>query len=223
MAGPSGLQRLTLGEQVSARVRSFIVDGVFPPGSRIVESKISELLDVSRGTVREALKEMLAEGLVIKEQKGAVRVRSVRGDAKEIFEVRGALEVLAARKICASPRRSELLEILQGRLEIMRSSADMSFDEQIRADMDFHERLCALSGNPILVEQWCRFRGPIQGALIAVGAEAVHSMMSYERHRLWVDVMREGDEDAIRHAIEEHMQETASQLISAWSEEERVG
>ncbi len=88
----------TLRTQVVSTLRNAIIDGTFKAGERLVERKVCDLLGVSRTLVREALRQLEAEGLV---ENAPYRGPSVAvllpAQVQEIYEMRGALEGLAAR------------------------------------------------------------------------------------------------------------------------------
>jgi DNA-binding GntR family transcriptional regulator len=88
-----------LREQVLEVIREAILDFRYKPGQRLIERELIEQTGVSRTTIREVLRELAAEGLVETiPQKGAIVVVPTPEEAAEIYEVRGALEALAARK-----------------------------------------------------------------------------------------------------------------------------
>lgn len=93
-----GLEKKSLREQALIALRSAITSGELEPGRHLVETELSEMLQISRGTLREALRQLEQEGLVSAGARGRLSVRHL--DVKEIrdiFAVRGVLESLAAR------------------------------------------------------------------------------------------------------------------------------
>jgi DNA-binding GntR family transcriptional regulator len=88
-----------LREQVRDRLRQAIVELRFKPGHRLIERELIEETGVSRTTIREVLRELAAEGLVTTiPQKGAIVAVPSPDEAAELYEVRAALEALAARR-----------------------------------------------------------------------------------------------------------------------------
>jgi DNA-binding GntR family transcriptional regulator len=88
-----------LREQVLEGLRQAIVELRLPPGRRLIERELVEQIGVSRTTIREVLRELAAEGLVTTiPQKGAVVAVPTPEEAAELYEVRAALEALAARR-----------------------------------------------------------------------------------------------------------------------------
>ena len=88
-----------LREQVLELMRSDIVEQRLEPGHRLIERELVEQIGVSRTTIREVLRQLAAEGLVTTiPQKGAVVASPTREEAQDLYEVRGVLEALAARR-----------------------------------------------------------------------------------------------------------------------------
>ena len=87
-----------LREQVAERMRMAIATGRLPPGARLIERELCEMMGVSRTSLREALRELQADGLITNQHNKRLSVAVVtRGDAESIYEVRAVLEGLAAR------------------------------------------------------------------------------------------------------------------------------
>ena len=96
-------EKRLLDRRAADQIRSHILEGVLPAGERLLETQLSEELEVSRGTVRSALAQLANEGLV---QQVAFTRWEVSGtstvDAWEIYTLRGALEGLGARLAAAN-------------------------------------------------------------------------------------------------------------------------
>jgi DNA-binding GntR family transcriptional regulator len=105
----------TLPGKIASAIADRIVDGTYPGGSRLVESKLSKEFGISHGPVRDALRQLQNLGLVtIHPYRGAeVTAFSVR-EIKEVYQVRAALVGLRARWIAEEPQRFELLFRIEG-------------------------------------------------------------------------------------------------------------
>ena len=147
--GPAApIRKETLRDKIAARLREWILDGTLRPGERIVELDVAARLDVSRAPLREALWALAAQGLVrISPHRGATVTRLSESDIREIFEIREALETLAAKRVRASrdpQRAARLARALDGLEEAAAARDPRLFSE---ADLRFHRELWALSGN----------------------------------------------------------------------------
>ena len=209
-----GLEKRSLREQALTALRRAITSGELAPGRHLVETELSEMLGISRGTLREALRQLEQEGLATAGARGRLSVRHL--DAKEIrdiFAVRAALESLAARTLIEQPRRAKAVGELREALELMEEAAQRSLEDRIEADLDFHRLLCRLSGNETLLHQWESLEGSIRMSIMFAGLERATSNMSVARHRDVVDAIESGDADAARQTILSHMDGAAANLI----------
>ncbi|HZZ47137.1 MAG TPA: GntR family transcriptional regulator [Pseudonocardia sp.] len=143
-----------LREQVVEALRNAILNFELQPGQRLVERELIEQTGVSRPTIREVLRELTAEGLVVTvPQKGAMVYRPSPDEARDLYAVRGALEALTVRRFIerASAEQHDRLAATVGRLETdVAASADMP--ELLRSKDLFYEALLAGAASPT-VEQ----------------------------------------------------------------------
>lgn len=148
-------QRQGLHEMVLAQLLAAIRTGQVKPGERLLEAEIAERLGLSRGIVREAIRRLEQEGLVISQpHRGTFVARLSPQDAVEIFALRRLLESFAVR--LAVPRVAEPdLEHLAGLTEAMVDASKRGDRvERIQLDLRFHEQLCLLSGYAQLHRIW---------------------------------------------------------------------
>ncbi|WP_438354351.1 GntR family transcriptional regulator [Microbacterium sp. CJ88] len=96
---PVGRVAAPLREQVTSSLRQAILDFSLQPGQRLVERELIERLGVSRTTIREAIRELAAEGIVtVVPQKGAIVTAPSLADATDLYEVRASLESLVVQR-----------------------------------------------------------------------------------------------------------------------------
>ncbi|MGG7516516.1 GntR family transcriptional regulator [Allorhizobium undicola] len=112
----------TLRELALDKVRDAIVEGYFQPGDRLVERDLCAQLGVSRTIVREVLRHLESEGLVSNQpNKGPIVAVLDLDEARQIYEIRGALEGMAAR-LCAEQRDPHTVKALEVALHSIRES-----------------------------------------------------------------------------------------------------
>ena len=138
----------SLTELAADHIRAAILDGVFQPGDRLSDFHLAQSLGISRGPVREALRLLAADSLVVQTtNKGAFVSEISRKDLKDIYELRSAVESCAARTLAKRHAASDV-RALDGLLQQMLHSADNGDAEAVTAlDLEFHETLCRLTGN----------------------------------------------------------------------------
>ena len=146
----SQIERVPLHEEVTNRLRDMIVSLRLPPGERIQELEVAQLLGVSRTPVREAIKVLTAEGLVeLLPLRGAIVKAFSAKDARDMLEVIALLETHAGERAClAEPARIDaILEMhqeMKGLFEARERLAYFALNQRI------HEALIALAGNDTL-------------------------------------------------------------------------
>lgn len=112
VATPIGRVAAPLREQVIAVVRQAIRDFDLKPGQRLVERELMEKLQVSRTTVREAIRELASEGLItVIPQRGAVIAAPSLEEASDLYEVRAALEPLIVRRFLERATDQEVAQL----------------------------------------------------------------------------------------------------------------
>lgn len=210
-----GLEKKSLREQALSALRIAITSGELEPGRHLVETELSDMLQISRGTLREALRQLEQEGLLSAGPRGRLSVRHL--DAKEIrdiFAVRAALESLAARTLCELPDRIQVTASLRTAIEAMAAAAEGSLEERIESDLEFHRTMCRLTGNETLLHSWESLEGSIRMSIMFAGLERAVSNMSVDRHYDIVTAIESGDASLARQTILEHMDGAAANLVS---------
>ncbi|CAM5395004.1 GntR family transcriptional regulator [Streptomyces spiroverticillatus] len=149
--------RTSLSAQAREAVRQRIVDRRYPMGSRLVEREVAEELRMSRVPVREALRALVAEGLLELLPHSGVRVRRLeREDVHHLYEVWEPLAVqasrLAARRVAAAAGETQGVAELRALIARAERAAETGEGErEVAAHTAFHEEIVALAGNPLLV------------------------------------------------------------------------
>ena len=150
----SSVERASMTEQVLRELREAIVEGRIPQGEPLREVSLAATLGTGRSAVREAVRQLVQEGLVDYEpHRGAfVRVMSL-ADRLDVYVAREAIETGAARRILDAPPPD--LTDLRAALEELTATAnehdDRVTEPVIDADIRFHQELVRLAGSPRLV------------------------------------------------------------------------
>ncbi|MEX5234797.1 GntR family transcriptional regulator [Kocuria arenosa] len=214
-AALAGLAKVNLRQQALTALRRAITTGELPPGTHLVETELSEQLQISRGTLREAMRQLQQEGLIAAGARGRLSVRSL--DAKEIldiFAVRAALEALAVRALSQAEDRDAAVATLREAVRAMDEAVDRTLEERIEADLNFHRTLCQLTGNAMLLHSWKALEGSIRMSFMWAGMERAVGNMRVDRHTAIVDVIAAGDAAAAADYMLSHMDEAAANLVA---------
>jgi GntR family transcriptional regulator, trigonelline degradation regulator len=155
-AGATKIQRIAtiaapVRSQVVEMLRAAITGGQFAPGERLIEKDLCDLMGVSRPSVREALRQVESEGLIvtIPNRGPTVSQLSVR-DVASIYEVRGALEALAAQLFAATASDEQVNELDAAVVQLEAAYKTGDIEKIVAAKRVFYDVLLEGSGNSIL-------------------------------------------------------------------------
>lgn len=147
----------TLADRAAEMLRERILAGEFVSGDRLVEARIAKQLGISRGPLREAFKQLAADGLVREEpRRGTFVATPTIEDVRDAYDLRVAIEGKAARLVIAN-RDYAALEALRRAADGVAAAADASdLRKMVEADYEFHQTLCRVSGNRRLLDAFVR-------------------------------------------------------------------
>ncbi|ETX29417.1 GntR family transcriptional regulator [Roseivivax isoporae] len=146
----------TLRSRVAQRLAHHIVGGNFLPGQRLTERELTEALGVGRGSIREAVRELVEARLVISEPYKGIRVRSIsRRDLEELYSLRTTLERFAF-ELLWNRRTDAALADLAARnarlIEVIETGGDPV--EAIDRELHLHAWCYEMSGHDLLRRSW---------------------------------------------------------------------
>lgn len=204
-----------LSERAAEVLRSHILAGDLASGERVVEAQIARELGVSRGPVREALKQLRAEGLIREEpRRGSFVAKLNAKDIDEIYELRGAIETRAVRILMDQGDRASL-DRLREALEVIRSAVALDDPgEAARADISFHGEVCRLTGNERLYGVFTTHAALLQ-SLLRLENESFYDDLAeiVEEHRELLEAIEAGDPAEAIELWDTHLERTKRRLI----------
>ena len=204
--------RSNLPEQIKDVLLQRIVEGSYPPGSRIVETRVAQELGVSQGPVREALRDLEQLGCVVHEPYRGCSVRAFSVDELlDAFPVRAALEALAARLAAERITDAELGE-LEEQLGRMRAAARRGdAHDQSQANASFHATIVRAARNSTLERQW-RLLEPFSRTYLTVSRPGIDLVHLSDRHVPILEALRRHEPDAAAEAMHDHLMGAAALL-----------
>ena len=206
----------TLSEQVYSVLREQILSGTLRPGHRLKEVEIAEAYNVSPTPVREAIRRLAQEGLAQSQHyRGTVVTIYTEHDFINLYQVRELLEVPAIRLAIDKPPNSEEIEKLQKLLEIALNALNQGdFLMFERLDLEFHETLVSVTGNPFLASTARNVHEKIQTIKkIAVPATVI-GRVSHDEHEKLVDTVVAGDADSAELLLRQHIRRNRDSIFS---------
>lgn len=200
-----------LVEQVYRRLLDAISDGSLAPGARLTQEEIAAQLAVSRQPVLQALRLLKKDGFVHDAPGRGVLVAPLDAAfTRHLYQVRGALDALAARLAAGQRLRIDARLIEQGR----KAARGRNVQAMIDADLAFHQAIYAASGNPLIERSaqlhWHHLRR-VMGATLqqARQREAV-----WDEHEAIARAIAAGDGARAARLIEEHSAHAAENIAA---------
>lgn len=195
-----------LREIVFESMRDAILSGVLQPGERLMEIQLAEEMGVSRTPVREAIRKLELENFVVMiPRKGAYVAGVSSKDVADVFEIRSALEGLAAG-LAAERITEDELEQMERVLFCRSNEGDIDLEEVVKSDTDFHALVYSASRNERLIQILANLREQIQRFRATSLAVPGRNKLALEEHRAIVEALRNHDSEeaqalAIAHIV----------------------
>lgn len=213
-----------LRELVFEAIREAIIDGRLKPGERLMEIQLAEDLGVSRTPVREAIRKLELEGFVVMiPRKGAYVADISLKEISDVFEIRSALEGLAAELAAerASDERIEQMERCLVELSGVIEARDLK--GIVEVDSCFHETLYASSRNERLSQILSLLREQIQRFRTRTMTHPERMKVALDEHRAIVEAVAVRDAEQARRLAEEHIQSAENFLMTLLAQDEKKG
>jgi DNA-binding GntR family transcriptional regulator len=201
-------------ESLVDALREAILTGRYAPGTRLVQEELAEAYGISRIPLREALRRLEGEGLVvISPNKGAIVRPLSPKDVVDLYELRLALESLALRR--AAERFVDLRESTRRRhAEARRAIAARALPALFKLDRDFHADIAAASDNPHLVAalgaQWSQ----IMRVMHAYFQVEMYPEAVWDDHEAIVDALAHGDGQTAVDVLTRHLSESRDAILA---------
>ncbi len=204
-----------LFHHVTTSIRDAILQGLLRPNERLIESRLAEQLHVSRGPVREALKQLQDEGLVtLSPRRGGVVSRIQPAEVWEVSTLRGAVEGLAARLV-AQGRNTETVDALQVLLDEMTRVGDSNPMQFATLDCRFHETLCLAARHKRLEQAWANLRTRIWMFIREVRVGHLTSLsQAIAIHQAIIDAIRAADPVEAERLVRQHSEKSIDPVIA---------
>lgn len=188
--------------RVARVVREQIVDGTRPPGSRLVERDLAAELGVSRIPVRDALRTLVAEGLVTPRPRSWAVVREFTdADVEHLQEVREATDPLHFRLAALRRTPDQLADLTAAWEREAEAARRGDAPAARRAAADFHEAAVRAAGNPVLAELHAVTASRVRWLL----AQHADLVAVADEHRALLEAVRDGDAEGAARLAREHL------------------
>jgi DNA-binding GntR family transcriptional regulator len=205
---------------VENRLREAIAAGLFKPGQRLIERELCEMTGVGRTSIREALRQLEAEGLVTTIPHRGPFISTVTADeAEQLYAVRGMLEGFAGRE-CARRRDPDIIARLRAQVERVRAVAERDDRrELLAAKTEFYAALLDGCGNVFVQRILNMLLNRVTLLRITSMAQSGRIPHTLAEITAIVDAIEAGDEDAAERACRSHVENAAVAALEVMREE----
>lgn len=195
----------SLDVQAADVIREQILKGSLAPGTRLLETELSERFNLSRGTIRSALQQLTYEGLVVQFPYRGCAVSGLSSqDAWELYTLRSALESLAARLAAEAMNQSKAEQLDTALRQLIKAAQKGSWGEVADVDFLLHQAIIQFSGHRRLQEQYKIVEQQIR--LYIISCNALHPNLDgiVEEHQRLVKAICSGDASTAEQIAKDH-------------------
>lgn len=207
----------TLRSQIATQLRNMVIGGHYMPGERLTEQALASALQTSRAPIREAIRELVDQGILISKPYKGLFVREVsEKDLHELYSMRTVMEQFAARLYWPN-RTPEALQELQRRWQLLNEGLAAGNDQAmaIECEVYFHSWVYEFADHQLLLSQWRRLVPLIQ----------IYMSLHHRRHgphgrfnhmnKIYMELMAGDSLDAMQEHIAEHMKQGLESVIKS--------
>lgn len=195
-------------------IRKAVIAGLLKPGERVNEAEIARQMQISRAPIREAIRQLEQEGLLVTTPyRGTFVMTLSRDDVEEVYTLRADIEMRAVRR-ALQQLASDDFATLERLIESMMSAAEAKdMTALLEADIQFHRSIVEKAGWPRLRKFWESLH-PQTLTLYTMTTLSHWSLVSHaERHRPVLDALRTGDPDDATTAIQNHILDICAEIV----------
>ena len=203
-----------LRELVFEALREAIINGTLKPGERLMEVQLADELGVSRTPVREAIRKLEHDGFVVMiPRKGAYVADISLKDIAEIFDVRKALEALAAQLAAERATDEDLERAERILVEYGECIERNDIQRLIEVDTRFHETIYQMAGNARLQQMLSLLREQVQRFRTMTLSHGPRMRIALEEHRRIVEAIAQRDAELAGRLAAEHIESAENALM----------
>lgn len=213
------IKRPTLHEELVERLRNLVVEDALKPGEKVPEKDLCESFGVSRTPLREALKVLASEGLVVLQANRGARVAEVtREELENTFPVIATLEQLAGEMACRHLTAAGIGYIKKRHDAMVKAFIARDRKAYFRANQDIHNALLEGAQNEILESHHRILAGRVRRARFMVNMSDERWAQAIQEHEQMMEKLRERDALGLGQLMKTHMINKYAAHIKALSE-----
>ncbi|RDU23469.1 GntR family transcriptional regulator [Anaerosacchariphilus polymeriproducens] len=212
---------LPLRDVVFNTLREAILKGELKPGERLMEIQLAERLGVSRTPIREAIRKLELEGLVLTiPRRGAEVAKMTEKNMREVLVVRKALEVLAVEIACEVITQPQIVELKEVAKAFEQSMNSKDLKKIAEADVRFHDLIYQSTGNKRLVQILNNLREQIYRYRIEYLKDASTYPSLLQEHQALIEGLKNRDKEFVKDIMNRHIENQERTVINIIREQE---
>jgi DNA-binding GntR family transcriptional regulator len=206
MADIIPLRSPVLHEQVARKLRALLVEGRIPAGAKLNERELAERLQVSRTPLREAIKQLAAEGLVVLlPHRGAVAIHLDEREVAHSFELMAALEGLSGELAAQRIDDTALQAIRALHFEMLAAFTRRDLSGYYRINAQIHAAINAAAKNPVLARTYAQTNARLQALRFRSNQNERKWKRAVKEHSQMIDALAAHDAPALRALLITHL------------------
>jgi DNA-binding GntR family transcriptional regulator len=204
----------TLPAGAAEHLRELIIEGELAPGTRLNERALGERLGISRTPLREALRVLAAEGLVLLHPNRGAQVVSLSGDdVRESFEVMSSLEALSGELACQRITDAEVAEIKALTFEMLACHARADLPAYYRLNRRIHDQINRAARNALLERTYRTLNLRIQALRFRSNFERGKWNRAAREHLAMVEALEARDGAALAALLRSHLYQKGEAVL----------
>lgn len=197
---------LPLRDLVFITLREAILQGKLEPGERLMEIALANQLGVSRTPIREAIRKLEIEGLVINApRRGAVVAEITLKDLRDVLEVRRNLENLAVKLACEKANEQDIRELKELHRSFISTLKNEDLTEVAQADVKFHDKIYEITDNKRLIQILSNLREQMYRYRFEYIKDEIHRRVLVDEHAMIIEGIENKDVDTAKKYMEIHI------------------
>ena len=206
MAQIISIPRQVLHQEVATRLRQRIVEGQMAGGAKLNERALSELLQVSRTPLREAIRTLAAEGLVeLLPNRGAVVAQMSERDVSNTFEVIAGLEGQSGELAAQRITDAQLAETRALHYEMLAAFTRRDLPTYYRLNALIHTHINAAAGNSVLTQTWANVNARLQALRFRSNFDEAKWKRAMKEHDRMIELLAARNAEGLRTLMIAHL------------------
>ena len=197
---------LPLRDVVFYTLRQAILKGELEPGERLMEMQLAEQLGVSRTPIREAIRKLELEGLVLMiPRRGAIVAKITEKDLRDVLEVRSSLERLSTEIACERMYEDTIMELKKAQEAFKEALAQDDITLQAQRDVEFHDVIYKATDNLRLIQMLNNLREQMYRYRLEYLKDGLAHQTLIEEHEAIIEALSKRDKDTATKIMVRHI------------------